>query len=550
MTGYHVDNAIYTPSQSSLCYETKAESCSAITHRDYGNTPISTYFSGGTCRYGTGTLVPQPTCELECALPTSIPDSSKNELPVVEVDSSSSTCPAVCDYANTYPFTYPDEDNDPSNNNVVCVCNQGYVLDGDYCVVADSNGCNSNQYYDGNQCQQIVDCSDKEGDIQTLCTDSLTFDLMTVQYNGCVYSECGANNPACTTGLYATTSTASGKKCRVFSGTGASAATINADEIIATSPNDIKITVNQNGTKLVEIPTLETVVTVGVDNTPTLSESSINLVDSIIQETYETLSDIATQAGYVEDDTQTVDINGTEYTVSSNPNNFSVVEGQTYDTEIITSNDDGSITTATITATAQQGLDDNSPIASGGGGLVGSGSSGTGQSNGGDNGNTDGSIDGSGNENNDGSGDNQDVVDKLQEVKEEIKEELKVSGTASTSCDAPPVCDESKPECSILKQQWFDTCGGSDLIEQINNEGIDFGDGQVDVVKDISLLPLLSDITSFNESGSCPPDVSITILKKTHYIKSKPFCDFALGIRPLVLLVGTFLIILIVARST
>ena len=72
----------------------------------------------------------------------------------------------------------------------------------------------------------------------------------------------------------------------------------------------------------------------------------------------------------------------------------------------------------------------------------------------------------------------------------------------------------------------------------------DFGIGKEEI--NINTFNKSSD---FVESGTCPPPKTITILKSTHEISYQPMCDFAIGIRPIVIFLAMFAAFMIVRAA-
>lgn len=131
-------------------------------------------------------------------------------------------------------------------------------------------------------------------------------------------------------------------------------------------------------------------------------------------------------------------------------------------------------------------------------------------------------------------------------------------GSSSVSgggnCEQQPSCQGDAIFCSMNYQLWRMRCDAEKDIEEYDQESIDAFVAANPVAglqgDPVDLESVLTGV--YNQTGvgaSCPADKSISISSMTIYVPYTAFCDFATGIRPLVIFLFGFVGFRIVMRA-
>ncbi len=140
--------------------------------------------------------------------------------------------------------------------------------------------------------------------------------------------------------------------------------------------------------------------------------------------------------------------------------------------------------------------------------------------------------------------------DVLEELKKLNQQNQPVPLEVSGDCLVPPAVDANNPESYVIRQAWELQCNGYQTTqEMIENVANDPFNGKDEITTEINLASKIADITNVNITGSCPADKTVSLLGKTYSISSQPYCDFANAMRPLVMLIGSYLVVLIIVRT-
>jgi hypothetical protein len=133
-------------------------------------------------------------------------------------------------------------------------------------------------------------------------------------------------------------------------------------------------------------------------------------------------------------------------------------------------------------------------------------------------------------------------------------EESSVAG--GTDCVTAPSCTGDAIQCAILYQQWKSRCsleGDTDY----KDESI-FTDGTSSIAEwtegtgpGSKITQDLSDLIDFElgAAPACPAPQSVNVLGRSFEFEWDPMCDFALGVRPFVLIATAAFVVILIVRE-
>ncbi len=148
---------------------------------------------------------------------------------------------------------------------------------------------------------------------------------------------------------------------------------------------------------------------------------------------------------------------------------------------------------------------------------------------------------------------------------------VKTLAETNIDCSVAPTCTGNKGLCSAVEELWRNRCVGLPELQQkfdeLSAEGVAVatnvgqvtlsggqmsggGDGLWQTIDVSGLGSDLADIFNVKQDlGECPPNKEFNLLGHSLTLNSRPFCDFADMIRPVVFLVGVWLSMMIVVRA-
>lgn len=101
------------------------------------------------------------------------------------------------------------------------------------------------------------------------------------------------------------------------------------------------------------------------------------------------------------------------------------------------------------------------------------------------------------------------------------------TGSFSGSCEAAPSCEGDPIQCATAKSTWETNCKT-------------MKPGEIKEAPDVGTKKIQQNFehSELGGGGSCPAAKVITLFGKSTYFEMTPICEFASGIRPVVILLG------------
>jgi hypothetical protein len=138
---------------------------------------------------------------------------------------------------------------------------------------------------------------------------------------------------------------------------------------------------------------------------------------------------------------------------------------------------------------------------------------------------------------------------------DEQGEEDPNNATGGQDCTQAPVCTLGESvECAQLMQLWLQRCEAVNpelaaKVDEYYQHGLGIEGNENGIVQSLDFGDAIGDILNTEITNACPPSKTFDLLNQTYVLPSQPFCDAAQSIRPIVLVVGIYLVALIVGRG-